>query len=130
MFVSQKAFVFNGEGKFLTLFRTETAPTRPNTWDLPGGILETGEDPEEAVRREIREEAGIEVKEVKPLTLVGEYSMRNDYVITVAYSAHAIEGEVVLSYEHNDYKWVTAEEFMLLESSDKWKDLVQKYLLA
>lgn len=127
MYVSQKAFVLNKEGKFLTLFRTESALARPHTWDVPGGVLETGEDPEEAVRREIREEAGIEVTEVVPLTLVGEYSKRNDYVITVAYLARATDSDVTLSDEHSAYRWVSVDEFLELESSQKWMDIAEKF---
>ena len=64
--VSQKAIVINKEGRMLTLFRTETAPTRPNTWDLPGGDLDFGEDATKSVIREIQEETGLSVENVRP----------------------------------------------------------------
>ncbi|HEX8597441.1 MAG TPA: NUDIX hydrolase [Chloroflexia bacterium] len=48
-------------GRVLLQLRTADAPTSSNYWALPGGSLEAGETPEEAVRREVREEAGIAV---------------------------------------------------------------------
>lgn len=39
-------------------------------WDIPGGFLETGEHPNDAVVREVREETGLEVR---PTELVGIY---------------------------------------------------------
>jgi 8-oxo-dGTP diphosphatase len=39
-------------------------------WSLPGGLIETGERMEDAVRREVREETGLEVK---PVRLFGIY---------------------------------------------------------
>ena len=41
---------------------------RPGTgWGMPGGFMEEGEQPEEALRRELREEIGLEVEEVNCL---------------------------------------------------------------
>jgi 8-oxo-dGTP diphosphatase len=51
----------------------------PNCWDIPGGILEPDETPEECVIREMKEEIGEEIRAPK-LFHVYEYPDRTDYV--------------------------------------------------
>ena len=125
--LNQKALVFNTEHKFLTLQRNEDAPTRPLTWDLPGGEFEIGEDPTESVRREIREEANIEVNKIHPVVVYGEYTTPREYWLTIMYVACAQNTDVILSYEHKNHRWVTEDEFLALESSEKWRKLVKRY---
>lgn len=126
--LNQKTFVFNADGKFLTLLRTATAPTRPLKWDLPGGGYEVGETPIEGAEREIREETGLEVSGTKPLCLVSEHNEDGNCWVTVAYRA-ATEGDTIqLSYEHEEYRWVTKEEFLSLDSSDKWRKIAEEHL--
>ena len=50
------------DGEFLMVYN----PTRDG-WELPGGRVEEGEGPEEALRRECMEEAGVEIGKITPL---------------------------------------------------------------
>jgi len=54
------AIVTDGRGRVLLARRAEE-PAR-GAWDLPGGFVEEGEAPLEALRRELREETGLEVE--------------------------------------------------------------------
>lgn len=127
--VTQKAIVFRGDGKFLALRRGETAPSHPLAWDLPGGELEYGEDPINGIVREIREETGLEVSEVEPFDVLSQENPAGFWV-TIAYRCKSTTDKVVLSYEHNEYKWVSKEEFlgMVSTSLDKTNPSSEKII--
>jgi mutator protein MutT len=63
--VTAGALIFNNEGKVLLLKHRFRAGSG---WGIPGGFLEPGEHPEEAMRRELREEIGLEVEQVEIFT--------------------------------------------------------------
>lgn len=46
-------------GRLLLQLRDRDAPTHPGEWSILGGHIESGETPEEAAHREIREESGL-----------------------------------------------------------------------
>ena len=127
--ISQKTLIFREDGKFLTVFRTKTAPIRPNSWDLPGGVFEYGENPKESAKREILEETALKVGELEPITLESEVHENGVCVVTVAYKTKYEGGEVKLSFEHNDFKWVTPNEFLELKSSPKWKKIIKDFII-
>lgn len=56
---STQAVVYYGR-RVLLVKRGPTAPWAPNLWGLPGGYIEAGETPADAVVRELSEEVGIE----------------------------------------------------------------------
>ncbi len=64
--VSAAAFVSDATGRILLLRRAKE-PAK-GLFGIPGGFIDFGETAEDAVRREIREEVGIEVSELKYLT--------------------------------------------------------------
>lgn len=117
--VSQKAIIFNKEGKFLTIRRTKTAPVRPNTWDLPGGDVDFGEDVTQSIIREIKEETGLEISDLDLFDVESHVNKEGNFWITIGYTAKTISDEVALSFEHDQFKWVTAKEFLEFESADK-----------
>ena len=61
--VSVAAIITNDRGEVLLLNHV----IRPlSGWGIPGGFIDAGEQPEAALRREIREETGIELRDVSP----------------------------------------------------------------
>ena len=55
------------DGAVLLQHRDERTSASPGQWSLPGGHLEAGETPEEGARRELLEETGLTVGELRPL---------------------------------------------------------------
>ena len=87
--------------KILLLKRSRGEDIGIGTWENAGGKVEPGESLEEALRREIREEAGLSVT-------VGELayaSYVSDMIILVYYCTPE-SNEVILSPEHSDFRWV------------------------
>jgi 8-oxo-dGTP diphosphatase len=75
-------------------------------WFLPGGAVERGEMPEEAARRELVEESGLDVD--GELELVGAYPIwvYGGDCLQLSYRGRVLDGEVVVSDEHSGARWV------------------------
>ena len=58
-------------GKVLITQRPEGKP-RAFSWEIPGGKVEPGEAPDEALRRELEEELGIVVDDVHPVSFASD----------------------------------------------------------
>ena len=128
--VSQKAIILNSEGKLLAIRRSDTAPVRPLHWDLPGGDLDFGEDPTRGIIREVAEETGLAVEHPEPFDVEAHVNRDGDFWVTIAYKARCGVENVKLSYEHDEFKWVTPEEFLQLESAYKLQRFVKKLILV
>jgi len=79
-------------------------------WEFPGGKIDAGERPEEALIRELREELGITVKEacLAPLTFAS-YAYPEFHLLMPLYVCRRWEG-FVQSREGQALKWVRARE--------------------
>lgn len=98
------------EDKFLVMHNNGV---KEDLWELPGGRMEFGETAEETLRREILEETGLTVKPIKLLdtwNLVKE----NHQITGIIYLCEVDEGEVRLSDEHDDFKWINEESLELI----------------
>ena len=81
------------DGRLLLVKRLR-AP-EAGTWSLPGGKVDFGEPVADAVRREIREEVGLEIELVRPLGLVELIGLDDQHWVSPIYLADAPAGEAV-----------------------------------
>ena len=77
-------------------------------WEFPGGKMEVGETPEEALKREIREELSAEINVGELLTTV-EYDYPK-FHLTMHCFLCTLVGEALHLNEHEAARWLTKEE--------------------
>jgi 8-oxo-dGTP diphosphatase len=105
------------DGKILLLKRAAGAAT--GSWYLPGGVLEPGEIPEACAQRELLEESGL--VPTGPLRLISVIPMFVYDVDTflIEFACACDRGEVVLSDEHSNYRWIDPQEWRAKYLSDE-----------
>ncbi|MGI6103341.1 MAG: NUDIX domain-containing protein [Patescibacteria group bacterium] len=103
--IGQYALIRNGEGKLLVLERA-----RSKTWCLPGGRLQASEAWDVALLREIAEETGLECANPRPVDVeVVTDPYQTKYCVYFALDPTS-SPDVVLSDEHNAYRWISPQE--------------------
>ncbi|WP_395361941.1 NUDIX hydrolase [Streptomyces sp. YH02] len=100
--VSVAGAVVREDGRLLAIRRADNG-----TWELPGGVLELTEAPEEGVAREVWEETGIRV-EVEELT--GVYKNTTRGIVALVFRCKPSGGEERTSTESTAVEWLTPEE--------------------
>ena len=71
-----------GRPCFLITRRAKTLRAHAGQWALPGGRIDAGESPEQAVRRELEEEVGLALGAGAVLGLLDDYGTRSGFIIT------------------------------------------------
>jgi 8-oxo-dGTP diphosphatase len=104
--VSVAGVVVDGDGRALLVQRRENG-----RWEPPGGILEADETISEGLRREVREETGLEIA---PGPLTGVYQNLRAHVIALAFRCERISGTLTANDEASAFRWATADEIPTL----------------
>jgi 8-oxo-dGTP diphosphatase len=97
------AIIFNDKNEILVAKR-KSYLSQGNLWEFPGGKLMVTETPEDCLKREIKEELGIEIK-IKELCCAVNHSYPQFNILLIAYRAEIIQDNFLLS-DHSEIKWV------------------------
>ena len=106
--VGSAVLVLNDKNQLLMMKRADN-----NNWGIPGGAMELGETAEETARRELFEETGLEVDELK---LFGVFSGKELYYqypsgeevynVSIVFLAHDVHGSIkFLDGEHYEFRY-------------------------
>lgn len=119
--IAVKAAILRGH-RLLVLSKSSTgAASDPDPGvriDLPGGRIQFGESPVEALRREVAEETGLQIEPIAPLQ-VWHYVQQRFQLVGIDYLCEYKSGEVVLSDEHDTFAWLTEQELRRLHPEEQ-----------
>jgi ADP-ribose pyrophosphatase YjhB (NUDIX family) len=106
----------------------------PNTWHLPGGGINLDKETlEEALIREIKEETGIEIKEIQSLGFDEDYEKDKHgemtHYIFLDFKANYLSGEIKANDDMKKLKWVKRNELKDLNLNKPTEKLFKKLSL-
>jgi len=110
------ALIFNSKGEILLI--------KSHKWKgkyvIPGGHIEYGEKAKDALKREIKEETGLDIYDIKFLIfqelIFGDiFWKKNRHFVFSDYACKTDSTEVKLNSEGEEYAWVSLEESLKLD---------------
>jgi 8-oxo-dGTP diphosphatase len=116
------------EGKILIVQRHANEVVLPNIWELPSGKREPLEKSSHSLLREIREETGLEVEIIKPLS-VFDYQIKKSHEIRDTTQINFLvrpkdNSQVRLSHEHQAFAWIDAGQVDEFEISKPVREVI------
>ncbi len=133
--VGQKAFI-EKDGKVLILFDPIEG------LDFPGGKIQEGEAKNgdvnsllSALKREVWEETSLEIEVFDPFSVWYHEFPKNHrnfgkVVYLVAFKCKYLSGEIKLSEEHNNFKWVDKNDYQEFNDKSDYFNVLEKYFLS
>ncbi|MDD4135771.1 MAG: NUDIX hydrolase [Candidatus Shapirobacteria bacterium] len=121
------------DSQILIVQRNKNEDTYPGLWELPSGKKEDLETTENSLIREVKEETGLNIKPIIPFDVFNyqidkldeiKDSTQINYLVQLVDEQN--EPQVIISEEHQDYKWVKIDEVDLFNLSDSTKKVIQK----
>ena len=132
LFIATKAFVLY-QGKVLILKEAGSYTDGTNTgkYDLPGGRLKPGEQFNEALKREVFEETGLDIEIGSPIS-VGEWRpvVRDEQwqVVGIFFKCISDTDVVKLSEDHDSFLWIDPKDYSNYPIIENLKFVFENYL--
>jgi ADP-ribose pyrophosphatase YjhB (NUDIX family) len=104
--VSVAGVITDDHGRALLIQRADN-----HRWEPPGGVLELAETIHDGLRREVREETGLDVE---PVTLTGVYKNMNRGIVSLVFRCKITGGDLTTTEEASAFRWATEPELTKL----------------
>ena len=129
-YITVKAVIFDDD-------RVLLLQDQKGQWELPGGKINFGEAPEDALTRELFEELGLAEPKIDAITsawsFVATSALRSAQYVVLVYLCRTPSAEFSLSDEHKTAGWMSAVEINTLNMRQGYKRAIQlarKQILA
>lgn len=106
--------VIEKDGKILLVQRSKKSKSYPEMWALPGGKLNDGEDIIDCIKREAKEEAGLDIDVFVPIDVFSK-TIEGEHYVSIVYLSNHKAGEVKLNNENQAFKWVDPKKAIEME---------------
>lgn len=115
-YLAVKGIVRNAAGEILVVKRSDQDDHLPGVWETVGGGVDHEETPQQALEREIMEEAGIKVRISEPFNVFTFRKDTGEFKVGITFLCDTVDESVTLSDEHSEYRWIRPSAFKDLES--------------
>ncbi len=106
--VSVSGVITDDHGRALLIQRRDN-----HRWEPPGGVLELGESIEDGLRREVREETGLDIE---PDTLSGVYKNMSRGIVALVFRCKVTGGQLATNDEVTAFRWADEDTIRQLTS--------------
>jgi len=115
------AAIIERDGKYL-IAKRRRGDVLGGLWEFPGGKIELDESPEDCLKRELKEELGIEA-EASGFFCSTKFKYHHISIELLAYKARYLKGDIKVK-DHDEVKWVARDEFKDYEFTEADRPVV------
>ncbi|MBC8494631.1 NUDIX domain-containing protein [archaeon] len=101
-----KAFIVNSKEELFIVKRSSDDVQNPGLWELPGGRLNVDESPFDGLKREVKEECGLDIEVLNALSVQFYEQFDGKKITMINFVCKSLNKEVVLSNEHSEFEWI------------------------
>lgn len=124
--LSVKVVIRDKNNNCLVLRRSAKSRGNPGKWDFPGGKVDFGEQFDQTLFREVKEETGLSIRIKGVLGTTQSESPKAKFVYVIM-EAELKSGRVQLSSEHEEFQWVKISELPEIDLAEQFKSFARMY---